>query len=391
MEPARPNPTLLDDLITEILIRLPVKSVVQFQSVSKTWLSLIKHPAFVKAQLRHALTTQTHHTLVTPIVERYTRIKIFLLHVESRQILSEFKFPFSRGEVAFKVVGSANGIIFGAAIPSGSCKISWYLWNPAIRQSMLIPPYTCSGSCTLGFAYDPIDQDFKIVCVDVSSLSAEVYSANRNVWRKLPHPVSVPLGGYKVCVNGFLFGINGEYNMLTFDLNKEVMNCAIKLPVVVAPDNDPDDPDNIDEPYEAQAQARIIEFNNSIAVIVLWSNALNGDTTKRRLEKIVKMWKLDDDACLRDGGVEASWTLMFSIDLGVRARLINGYFSKGDLLLLISNINYDYMWISGNAYKKEAKIVPIPVEMAGHHNNSNVYEYTESLAGFKQVSWNVGG
>ncbi|KAL9409366.1 hypothetical protein AB3S75_047707 [Citrus x aurantiifolia] len=36
----------LDDLLTEILLRLPIKSLLKFKSVSKHWLSLISNPVF---------------------------------------------------------------------------------------------------------------------------------------------------------------------------------------------------------------------------------------------------------------------------------------------------------------------------------------------------------
>ena len=197
-----------------------------------------------------------------------------------------------------------------------------------------------------------------------------------------------------MCVNGFLCGIDKGVGMMVFDLNKEVMNCAIKLPVVAAGgvgvvgDND-DDYD--EEYYDAQPETHIIELDKSIAVITLWADALNGDRTGGRLNKKINMWMLDDDACLKGGGVEASWTIMFSIDLAMPAVLYNGYFSNGELLLLIRNHD-DRMWISCDADKKEAKIAR--VEMADHLYTHRLARYTESLVslpGFKQIKdWNGG-
>lgn len=125
---------------------------------------------------------------------------------------------------------------------------SMYLWNPAIRQSKRIP---LSNDGALGFGYDPIDDDYKVVRI-VQRSSAEVYSANKNVWRKLPDPTDLPLNNaFDVCLNGYLFAI-GNYGMMTFDLNKEVLKCNIKLPVVS--DND---------------VALLLEFRNSVAVVLL--------------------------------------------------------------------------------------------------------------------------
>ncbi|KAK1348667.1 hypothetical protein POM88_054947 [Heracleum sosnowskyi] len=97
----------------------------------------------------------------------------------------------------------------------------------------------------------------------------------------------------------------------------------------------------------------------------------------------INTWTLYDDACLCGGGVEASWTLMFSIDIvrptysdfDMPGVIILGYISNGDLLLLIKIGGY--VWISrnadGNANEKEAKIVPLSVDVANYYYTSQVY------------------
>lgn len=40
------------DLVVEILKRLPVKSLMRFKSTSKGWLALIKSPNFIKSHFR---------------------------------------------------------------------------------------------------------------------------------------------------------------------------------------------------------------------------------------------------------------------------------------------------------------------------------------------------
>ncbi|KAK1678857.1 hypothetical protein QYE76_039705 [Lolium multiflorum] len=43
--------TIIDELVFEILIRLPVKSLVRFKAVSKAWQATISDPFFIRAQL----------------------------------------------------------------------------------------------------------------------------------------------------------------------------------------------------------------------------------------------------------------------------------------------------------------------------------------------------
>ncbi|KAG5001241.1 hypothetical protein JHK87_022313 [Glycine soja] len=53
------NPTFSHDLIVEILLRLPIKSLLRFKCVCKSWLSFISNPHFVKSHLVVAPTNQT--------------------------------------------------------------------------------------------------------------------------------------------------------------------------------------------------------------------------------------------------------------------------------------------------------------------------------------------
>lgn len=115
-----------------------------------------------------------------------------------------------------------------------------------------------------------------------------------------------------------------------------------------------------------------LNFNNSIGVVL--GKGLNGK---------INLWTLDDIACLRVGGVgvQASWTLMLSIDANVPYSICT-CFKNGDLLLMFDHVK----WFSYNSDKKEAKEVPVPVYQG------NICKYTETLVsvtGFKQVKWNA--
>ena len=302
--------------------------------------------------------------------------RLFQLNVDSRKIVADLKGVFLNSYL-YTLVGSANRIV---CVAVDDLESSMYLWNPAIRECKLIPDFIKFGG-PFGFGYDRVDDDYKVISTTgyPFDVSVGVYSVKRNVWRKLPEPIEEP--HFDVCVNGFFYGI-GRNGMMTFDLNKELFNHSIKLPI-------------IDYDYGNDV-TRIIEFNNSIAVIQVWAHGLNGDVAVEGLKKKINIWTLDGDACLRVGGGEVSWTLMFSIDLAMPRYLIFGYFSNNNLLLSIrtpSITENDCVWILCDAHKKEAKLIPPSIIMPDHHCIQNVFKYSESLVslpGFKQVNWNAG-
>lgn len=63
--------TVPDDLVFEVLIRLPVKSLVRFKTVSKAWQAIISDPFFIRAQLECSKQRQRENPssfLITPQV-----------------------------------------------------------------------------------------------------------------------------------------------------------------------------------------------------------------------------------------------------------------------------------------------------------------------------------
>ncbi|KAK1351719.1 hypothetical protein POM88_054002 [Heracleum sosnowskyi] len=142
----------------------------------------------------------------------------------------------------------------------------------------------------LGFGFDVIGDDFKVVKLvsDYEVFSAEVYSVRRYVWQNVePSPNDFPTcvtydvegekfdvygKNFDVCVNGFLCTI-GMYGMIAFDLNAEVFDSGIKLPVT-----------EFDSFYHS---ARITEYNDSIAAIILMSSDGHDGN--------INLWALDDE------------------------------------------------------------------------------------------------
>ena len=52
------------EIVTQILIRLPIKSIIISTSVCKTWKSLIQNPTFIPTHLHHSINNNNHHHLL---------------------------------------------------------------------------------------------------------------------------------------------------------------------------------------------------------------------------------------------------------------------------------------------------------------------------------------
>lgn len=229
-----------------------------------------------------------------------------------------------------------------------------YLWNPATRQSRVLPPHDIREdvmSVCFGFGFDSVGNEFKVVRV-VSSFrkpfSAEVYSERKDAWRRVkPKPCDVPYYEvFDVCVNGLLC-CTGMYGLMAFDLNKEVFRSGIRIPV----------------------RRRDIKRFNARVIVVNESVAVGFFSRDMELSGKVKVWTLDDDACLRGDQVEASWTLVLSIRVDIPGRFVRGYCSSKDLLLVIG----EDIWLSYNTEEKEVKPFPDSIYL------SQVIKYNESL------------
>lgn len=406
------------DLLTEVLSRLRVKWLLRCKAVSKTWLSLISSPNFIKSHLNRA---KQHDENLIGKISRFEEDDNFqqvddsfsLIHYMYSDIVPEcveyvahLVFPYSKGDYNFypdsRLVGSDCGIVCVSVDVSKSLpeEPHVYLWNPATKHSKLIPPHTINvdndnqTTCKyvdVGVGFDLIDFDFKVVRVVYlmpvevrsngvfycatknefisaikSRASAEVYSANKNVWRKINSQLTdVPCRRFfDICLHGFLLA-KGYNGMVAFDLNKEVFICDIKFP---SSSND------------SGTSTCVVDFKDIIAAVIYKVRGSDGK---------INLWTLDNEACLRSGGgdgVEASWTMILSIDVGQRFDFVQGLFNSVEFLLRITNEEVAGEYFSYNYDRKLGRYMLIYPFFEFYY----VFKYKESLLtipGSKLIDW----
>ncbi|KAJ7980149.1 F-box/kelch-repeat protein [Quillaja saponaria] len=163
--PSHDTPILPQELIEEILSRLPVKILVKFRCVCKSWKSLISDPQFIKDHLRiSAMDTKfANHSIILTTARHKFRIQSY--SVSSVFNNSSARVVELKSRRCYEwMCGSCNGILC-FAIKQDSVR----LWNPSIRVSKKLPCLdngVRKGSFTVfGFGYDHLNDDYKVVAV----------------------------------------------------------------------------------------------------------------------------------------------------------------------------------------------------------------------------------
>ncbi|KAK9016741.1 hypothetical protein V6N11_079235 [Hibiscus sabdariffa] len=145
------------EVIVEILIRLPVKSLVRFRSVCKSWNSVICDPCFISTHLQASLSNNTPFLLLS-----YWRNgkDNFFLHYDNDG-LEEFKqlqFPAFGCSSYSLLLGSFN-VLICLHFRKGDVS-KFLLWNPSIQKCISLPRPRFSDDVQINFGVNAIPPNY---------------------------------------------------------------------------------------------------------------------------------------------------------------------------------------------------------------------------------------
>ena len=121
------------DVVFDILTWLPVKSLVRFSCVSKSWNSIITSPVFIRTHFDLAKSF-SHNNNGYLLYNCSPRNELCMVVCNSDHTLNEisrFQIPCSTTDM----VGFCNGMFCFY-----NCLGYMYLWNPSIRKYKMLPP-----------------------------------------------------------------------------------------------------------------------------------------------------------------------------------------------------------------------------------------------------------
>ncbi|KAL1214122.1 putative F-box protein [Cardamine amara subsp. amara] len=229
------------DLISEIFLKLPAKSILRFRSVSKLWSSITTNPYFTKSfESRPNLLFffKKDDKFFAFKISQDNRNPSYELNSYSySQPIDSYSITFPKGCTFTINTESVHGLI--CFQKSGS---SVLVWNPSMRKlplSLRKPDKTWKR-ITFFLGYDPAEGKHKVVCMpnDRASESDEcrilTLGSDQESWRmvKTNHKhLSFPYPNGQ-CINGVLYyrgSIGSDHVIMSFDVRSEEFN-VIKLP-----------------------------------------------------------------------------------------------------------------------------------------------------------------
>ncbi|XP_021848439.2 F-box/kelch-repeat protein At3g23880-like [Spinacia oleracea] len=289
-------PHLPPELWTEVLARLPVKILLRFRAVCKTWCSMIDDPDFL---LMHRSlfknNVDKNHLLV--MSSGLWGDQKFRVRVRDNLTITTHIRQKSK---SFKILGNCNGLVLLEDYEKWDKShnnnrmrfVSTKLWNPSTQKSIVLP--SCPGYkdvVIIGFV--PSSNEHKVVVFEFpsrnlsSSTTFSVYSVSDHLWRTKTVMIDFPVISLH-CMFWFVkYGHVCDYyshgaahwlvsegerqftHVLSFDFGMESFR-YVKLPVV-------EDPEMVMNLFNLGESLAVFGISNKSSCIWVMTSENNND------------------------------------------------------------------------------------------------------------------
>ncbi|XP_059441998.1 F-box/kelch-repeat protein At3g06240-like [Corylus avellana] len=327
---------LPQELISAILSRLPVKALVRFRCVSKTWLALIKDPTFINLHLHNSrecnLIVQTSNVDQNDLQLNfeYYLVPVNFSEDQPVKVLPPIYCP----EYLFSlcgIIGSCNGLVCFRTYD----KQLIVIWNPSIRKYKKLPfepvkfEYPTEN---FAFGYDSVNNDYKVLKIMEFGrmfFEVHVYSLKAHSWRLVED--KWPFKGLRICSKPIYF--NGTLLWLVKNWTDRIRLLAFRLTT-----------EKFEEqtlPVEPRAIETLDVLEGSICVSAYRPDAQCIDFWIMKETNWTQLCTLPVPLTLLHTflprlmmmGIEMTWRVVFSTDDGEKV-----------LMEMVYNNNKNYFW-----------------------------------------------
>ncbi|KAK3001050.1 hypothetical protein RJ639_020459 [Escallonia herrerae] len=357
-----------EDVVREILLMLPVKSLLRCKSACKSWYTLITKPSFKSAHFNsNATLKRSHCILVKRVLPEHVPPTESVLSFFNDKINGDDHVPPTEIIIPhfnhfLQMVGPCNGIV---------CLTDHrdiFLCNPSIRDFKVLPapsfnyPHGLfSRTLGVGFGFDTHSSEYKVIRIAelyedddgdymFHSVNVEIYDLSTDSWREIY--AIVPYVWYfpssELLFNGHFHWWaddedHGGESMLSFHISTEIFQ-QIRLPDVCAfPDGN---------------ERAFLVLNESIALLLFNPSQ----------QTYLDLW------LMTEYGIADSWTKQFTIGplVQIEQPLL---FWKHELLLE----KFNGQLVSYNLKSQALK----EFQMYGAQESLRAVAYSESLVSIK--------
>ncbi|KAF7129370.1 hypothetical protein RHSIM_Rhsim10G0184400 [Rhododendron simsii] len=225
------------DLLTEILLLLPARSLIKFKSVSKRWLSLISASRFAcnhthenPSPLPSGLYFYSRQYASLPLNDQITRVSV---HDDPRTSLPNLSFLEDSGSrFETRVLHSSNGLMLCSTFDTFNCiNKNYFICNLTTQKFAVFPTPVVSESYSEFGSYLVFDPKksphYRVVVVsfsyDWNTYQLDVYSSESASWKS---PILVPEIRYHNRTGVHAAVWNGELIMMRCDRGSNWETCA---------------------------------------------------------------------------------------------------------------------------------------------------------------------
>ena len=181
---SRSVPTLLTEIIFEILLKLPVISLLRCKAVCKEWYALISDKRFIKTHYSLSSTNNNFAHLVFFSGNYHEKLKSCPINdiLFDNSVNNALEYPFkcsSRYYSQNRIVGSCNGLL--CIYHEGALLI----YNPSTRILNRLYYGFNYWDAQFGFGYDELNDDYKVVAILYDAKKVKIYSLKTGKWKNI--------------------------------------------------------------------------------------------------------------------------------------------------------------------------------------------------------------
>ncbi|CAL4901997.1 unnamed protein product [Urochloa decumbens] len=162
---------LPDEVMTEVFLRLPVKSILRFRAVCRSWAALLSS---------EASPTPPKLLFVSPSTTNFDSTAVYSCSLMGRADDLLFTLDYARGNFVDVVPASCRGLtlLYDAVAPA------YYVCNAATRAVTRLPPCQDVPYATAGLGFDSQTKEYKVVRLfqgrfhEIEPFFCEIYTLN---------------------------------------------------------------------------------------------------------------------------------------------------------------------------------------------------------------------